>query len=120
MRNPLSSILMDAWTPADRREPWRWCEDHIKSIPYSPLPGPFRSENSPWIREVMEAIVDPKIRLVSIIAAVQSSKTTSPALTLCYIIANLPGPCFGSTRRTKTQKTNRKAACKNFLKVASL
>ena len=85
---------MDAWTPADRREPWRWCEDHIKSIPYSPLPGPFRSENSPWIREVMEAIVDPKIRLVSIIAAVQSSKTTSPELTLCYIIANLPGPCL--------------------------
>jgi hypothetical protein len=40
----------------------------------------------------MEAIVDPKIRLVSIIAAVQSSKTTSPELTLCYIIANLPGP----------------------------
>ena len=94
MRNPLSSILRDAWTPADRREPWRWCEDHIRSIPYSPLPGPFRSENSPWIREVMEAIVDPKIRLVSIIAAVQSSKTTSPELTLCYIIANLPGPCL--------------------------
>lgn len=42
----------------------------------------------------MEAIVDPKIRLVSIIAAVQSSKTTSPELTLCYIIANLPGPCL--------------------------
>ncbi len=93
-RNPLSSILRDTWTPADRREPWRWCEDHIRSIPYSPLPGPFRSENSPWIREVMEAIVDPKIRLVSIIAAVQSSKTTSPELTLCYIIANLPGPCL--------------------------
>lgn len=90
----LRDILRDAWTPADRREPWRWCEDHIKSIPYSPLPGPFRSENSPWIREVMEAIVDPKIRLVSIIAAVQSSKTTSPELTLCYIIANLPGPCL--------------------------
>lgn len=90
----LPSILRDAWTPADRREPWRWCEDHIKSIPYSPLPGPFKSENSPWIREVMEAIVDPKIRLVSIIAAVQSSKTTNPELTLCYIIANLPGPCL--------------------------
>lgn len=58
------------------------------------MPGPFRSDNSPWIREVMEAIVDPKIRLVSIIAAVQSSKTTSPELTLCYIIANLPGPCL--------------------------
>lgn len=69
----LRDILKDAWTPADRREPWRWCEDHIKSIPYSPLPGPFRSENSPWIREVMEAIVDPKIRLVSIIPLATSA-----------------------------------------------
>ena len=51
----LGEILKDAWMPADRREPWRWCED---------------------------------------IAAVQSSKTTSPELTLCYIIANLPGPCL--------------------------
>lgn len=90
----LSGILSDAWTPADRREPWRWCEEHIKSIPFSPMPGPFRSENSPWVREVMEAIVDPKIKLVSMIAAVQSSKTTAPELTLCYIIANLPGPCL--------------------------
>ena len=92
--NTLSSILRDAWTPADRREPWRWCEEHIKSIPYSPMPGPFRSDNSPWVREVMEAIVDPKVKLVSMIAAVQSSKTTAPELTLCYIIANLPGPCL--------------------------
>lgn len=90
----LIDILSDAWTPADRRPPWKWCEENIKSIPYSPLPGPFRSENSPWIRDVMEAIVSPKIRIVSIIAAVQSSKTTAPELTLCYIIANLPGPCL--------------------------
>jgi len=90
----LSDILSDAWTPADRRKPWKWCEEHIKSIPFSPMPGPFRSENSPWVREVMEAIVDPKIKLVSMIAAVQSSKTTAPELTLCYIIANLPGPCL--------------------------
>ncbi len=90
----LRDILKDAWTPADRREPWRWCEEHIKSIPYSPMPGPFRSENSPWVREVMEAIVDPKIKLVSMIAAVQSSKTTAPELTLCYIISNLAGPCL--------------------------
>ncbi len=90
----LRDILKDAWTPADRRPPWQWCEEHIKSISFSPMPGPFRSDNSPWIRPVMEAIVDPKIRLVSIIAAVQSSKTTAPELTLCYIIANLPGPCL--------------------------
>ena len=34
------------------------------------------------------------MRLVSIIAAVQSSKTTTPEVALCYIIANLPGPAL--------------------------
>jgi len=56
------------------------------------MPGRFRSENSPWLREVMQALVDPRVRLVSILASIQSSKTTAPELTLCYIIANLPGP----------------------------
>ena len=76
----------------DRRPPWQWCEEHVRSIPYSPIPGPFRVHNSPWLREVMEAIVDPTIRVGVTIAAVQASKTTGPELALNYIIANLPGP----------------------------
>jgi phage terminase large subunit GpA-like protein len=92
--NALRKIWREAWQPPDRRPAWQWCEDHIEAIPYSPNPGRFRSENSPWIREVMEALVDPRVRLVSIIASVQSSKTTAPELTLCYIISNLPGPAL--------------------------
>ena len=92
--NQLKEIWREAWQPPDRRPAWAWCEDHVQGIPYSPTPGRFRSENSPWIREVMEAITDPRIRLVSIIASVQSSKTTAPELTLCYIVANLPGPAL--------------------------
>lgn len=88
----LRKIWREAWQPPDRRQPWKWCEDHIRSIPYSPQPGRFRSDNSPWIRDVMEAIVDPKVRLVSIMAAVQASKTTAAELSIPYIIENLPGP----------------------------
>lgn len=90
----LDSIWREAWQPPDRRPVWQWAEDHISSIPYSPTPGRFRIENSPQIREVFDAIVDPKIRLVSIIASVQSSKTTAPEIGICYIIANLPGPAL--------------------------
>jgi len=90
----LREIWREAWQPPDRRPAWAWCEDHVQGIPYSPTPGRFRSENSPWIRDVMEAITDPRVRLVSIIASVQSSKTTAPELTLCYIVANLPGPAL--------------------------
>jgi len=58
------------------------------------MPGRFRSVNSPWVREVMEAIVDSRVRLVSILASIQSSKTTARELTLCHIIGNLPGPAL--------------------------
>ena len=44
------------------------------------------------MREPMEALVDPRIRLVSIIAAIQSGKTSVGELGLCNIIANHPGP----------------------------
>lgn len=92
MNEKLISIWREAWRPPDRQPVWQWAEEHIHSIPYSPMPGRFRIENSFMIREVMEAIVDPRVRLVSIIASVQSSKTTAPEIALCYIIANLPGP----------------------------
>ncbi len=88
----LAEIWSEAWRPPDRRPPWAWAEEHIVAIPYSPVPGRFRIENSPHIREPLEAIVDPAVRQVCILAAVQSSKTTAAEIALCYTIANLPGP----------------------------
>jgi phage terminase large subunit GpA-like protein len=88
----LTSIARAAWRPPDRNPPWEWAERNIEGIPYSPIPGRFRADNSPHIREVMEAMVDPHIKEVCILAAVQASKTTAAELVLCYIIQNLPGP----------------------------
>jgi phage terminase large subunit GpA-like protein len=82
------------WQPPDRTSVWQWAERHIQTIPYSPMPGRFRIENSPQIREPMEAIVDPTIRQVCIIAAVQAAKTMAGEIALCYVIANLPGPAL--------------------------
>ena len=56
-KQKLRRIWREAWRPPDRRPPWAWCEDHVTSIPYSPVPGRFRSDNSPWMREPMEALV---------------------------------------------------------------
>lgn len=90
----LNDIIESAWKIPEQISPWKWCELNIKNIPYSPIPGHFKSANSPWVREVMETIVDADVREVSIIAPVQSSKTVSAELCLCYIIANFPGPCL--------------------------
>jgi phage terminase large subunit GpA-like protein len=94
MAETLSDIGCRIWQPPDRRPPWAWAEEHIHSIPYSPVPGRFRADNSPWLKEPLEALVDPKVRIVSILAAIQSSKTTIGEIGLCYIIANLPGPAL--------------------------
>lgn len=93
-KNALTTLLAPNWRLPERIPPWKWCEENVKNIPYSPIPGHFKSANSPWVREVMEATADPDIRLVSIVAPVQSSKTISAELCLCYIIANFPGPCL--------------------------
>jgi hypothetical protein len=93
--DPLA-MLRDAWRaswrPRDKRAPWQWAETHVKSIPYSPIPGRFRSEHSPWIRVPMEAAVDPGTPCVAIMASIQSSKSSLAELTAAYIIPNLPGP----------------------------
>lgn len=93
-KNALTTLLAPNWRLPERIPPWKWCEENVKNIPYSPIPGHFKSANSPWVREAMEAMSDPDIRLVSIVAPVQSSKTIGAELCLCYIVANFPGPCL--------------------------
>lgn len=93
-KNALTTLLAPNWRLPERIPPWKWCEENVKNIPYSPIPGHFKSANSPWVREAMEAMSDPDIRIVSIVAPVQSSKTISAELCLCYIVANFPGPCL--------------------------
>lgn len=91
-KDKLEGIFRMAWQPPDRQPPWKWAEEHITEIPYSPIPGRFRSENSPQCREPMEAMVDPSVKEVCILAAIQATKSLAGELTLAYIVKNLPGP----------------------------
>lgn len=103
--------------PPDRRPIWEWAEEHIRSIPYSPNPGAFRIENSPQIREVFEAITDPRVRVISIIAAVQASKTTVSEIALAYIIANMPGPTLWLNETDEDAKDQSEARLQKLFDV---
>ena len=59
----LRELGRNIWRPPDRRPPWAWAQEHIHSIPYSPVPGRFRADNSPWLKEPLEALVDLPQRL---------------------------------------------------------
>jgi phage terminase large subunit GpA-like protein len=69
-----------------------WLKENIRSIPYSPMPGGFRTTETPWLEEILRACVDPEIKLVSIRAPIQSGKSMALELLLCWIIARQPGP----------------------------
>lgn len=88
----LEALWREAFTPPERKPVWQWAEEHVENIPYSPIPGRFQASNSPMLKEVMQEMVNPRTRLISIIASVQSSKSTAIEVALCYIVANLPGP----------------------------
>ena len=86
------AMWRESWQPPDRRPAWQWAEEHVKSIPYSPNPGAFRSDNSPWIRAPLEALTDITVKKVQIVAAIQAGKTLLSEIGSAYIIPNMPGP----------------------------
>ena len=78
--------------PADSGDIVEWLEDNVLAIPDSPMPGPFRSERTPWIAEALRIAADPETKLLVILASIQSGKSLFARLFTCHIIANTPGP----------------------------
>ena len=78
--------------PSDSGDVVDFCQDNILSIPDSPMPGPFRSDRTPWIAEALRLAADPETRLLTILASIQSGKTLFARLYSCHAIARAPGP----------------------------
>lgn len=88
----LRRIGLEVLRPSDDGDIVRWLEANVSSIPDSPMPGPFRSERTPWIAEALRIAADPETRLLTIQASIQSGKSLFARLYLCWMIANKPGP----------------------------
>ena len=78
--------------PADSGDIVEWLEDNVLAIPDSPMPGPFRSERTPWIADALRIAADAETKLLVILASIQSGKSLFARLFTCHIIANAPGP----------------------------
>lgn len=90
--SPLVKGFSLAVRPSDRRPPWQWCEDHVVVDSTSPMPGKWRSDSSPWVREVMEEFADNRVQDISVMCSAQSSKTQTLMGCLCWAISEDPGP----------------------------
>lgn len=80
--------------PSDDGDIVRWLEANVTAIPDSPLPGPFRSDRTPWIAEALRIAADPETRLLTILASIQSGKSLFARLYLCWLVANHPSPAM--------------------------
>jgi phage terminase large subunit GpA-like protein len=88
----LLRVGRDVLKPADSGDIVEWLEDNVTAIPDSPMPGPFRSERTPWIAEALRIAADPETRMMTVLASIQSGKSLFARLFTCHVIANQPGP----------------------------
>ena len=58
------------------------------------FPGPFRLDNSPYLRGIMDALDDPATRLVVVEAGAQTGKTTLGYAWLAHAVATDPAPAL--------------------------
>lgn len=71
-----------------------WLKENVINIPYSPMPGGFRTQETPWLEEILRAMADPEIKMVSLKAPIQSGKSMALELLLLWIICRQPGPAL--------------------------
>ncbi|MGN6556359.1 MAG: phage terminase large subunit family protein, partial [Verrucomicrobiota bacterium] len=90
--SPVERAAMAAWKEQDIRQPWEWAEDHVEVDNTSPMPGKWRSANSPWVKEFMEAAANKTIGFLAVKCSAQSSKTLTLLLLLLWLIVEDPGP----------------------------
>lgn len=96
MSNPVFSAASLAWKPSDIRPPWQWGEDNYY-VPVSSIPGRWRSENSPWVRDLTNDFADNAVKQITVLCSAQSSKTETMLLLLNWIIAEDPSPTMWVT-----------------------
>jgi len=88
----LSDSWVKSWQIPAKLNPWRWAEENLEfTSRVSPLPGNYRTTSTPYVREVLEAVADPKVRHITLCWSAQSSKTTTALIAIFYCIANDPG-----------------------------
>jgi phage terminase large subunit GpA-like protein len=92
--NPLAKGFTAAVRPSDRRPPWLWCEGHITVDNTSPMPGRWRADSSPWVKELMEVFADNRVSDIAVQCSAQSSKTQTVMNLVCWAISEDPGPAM--------------------------
>ena len=71
----VTNAAKKAFKPPDTRTPWEWAESNVRLDPTSPFQGFWKSDISPWVRELMEVFADNEVTDISVMCSAQSAKT---------------------------------------------
>lgn len=90
--NRVVAKVMAGMMPPDDLTVTEWAERHRRlSSESSAEPGPWRTERTPYLREVMDTFTDPKVRHTVMVAASQVGKSEVLNNCIGYIIDQDPG-----------------------------
>ena len=92
MSDDFSTSLRGVLAPDPYRDPVLFLEHYVRRIPYSPQSGPFRIRNSPWLKEPLQALIDPEVQELAALGPVQSGKSWLLEAASCIIPILMPGP----------------------------
>lgn len=93
----VEQAFRQAFAPPDRRTPWEWSEDNLLVDPTSPFQGKWRSELSPWVREVMEVFADNRLEQLVVMCSAQSAKTQTMICLMAWALSQEPAPAMWVT-----------------------
>jgi hypothetical protein len=92
METKFENILRGLLAPDQDTDIIDWLEKNIKNVPYSPQPGPFRVESTPYLIPILRALQDPEIKTIVVQGNVQSGKSMVLELWSAFVPARTPGP----------------------------
>lgn len=96
MLRKLNRLKKKFWAlmqPPPDKAIWQWAEENIILPPDATAePGPYRLARTPYLKEIYEAVKDPEVEDIGIIAASQVAKTTFLLATTGYFIDQEPSP----------------------------
>src|SRR4030043_1997060 len=77
---------LTVFKPPSNQKIWEWGEENVELDRSSPYPGPFRIKNSPHIKEILDAILDPECNKITIMGSAQTAKTLMYLIIWGYLV----------------------------------
>lgn len=73
--------------PPEELATWQWAEKYFR-LPITAEGVPFDTEDSPWLRQILDAFDDVEVREIVVQTAAQSGKTVTGFVIMCRSIAD--------------------------------